>query len=144
MLFLVLTYCFRSTQLGYSFGYVSSSLPILVDKKLAERYQGEVDTIQDSTLTLVLTEKALFFGELSSFAENFYLPQKKYKITHENGSPQLDKFLFQLKKWKNKSDLKSDPLIFVVEGSVPVGLTIKSIDVLKPIFSNVILASGIR
>ena len=152
-----LTASIRTTSLAWSYGVVSTSIPVMEIEQPEESDFATHDdkdslyTIGEHTPMLVLGDQALYFGATKAFTENFYQIQDKTRIPHIDGSPQVSKLLKQLYSWQRERKLlqgiEKHPVMLLLPGEQwPMAVIIQIMAALKQskTYQTVILASTIE
>lgn len=126
-------YLLRAASLPARYGSVDFELPVLpvipADPKQHNFQELPRDEIRRTTPVVVLTEEAFYFGDIEAFSTNFSDQRQKFKIVHENQTPQTGKLVDAMRDWsKKRHDLQniapSRFAVFVPKGMIPINIVV--------------------
>ena len=140
----------RSVSLNWNYGLLKSKIPVLALKKDNPTGTPESSSriISSNTPVIVLGEEAFYFGDLSSFTKGYRQIRDKYKVPHQEGSPQMIQLQKAINRWKktkklNKGVKTDDFAILLPSEQWPVAVITQIMSFLKQYsgFRDIILAS---
>jgi hypothetical protein len=154
VIFAILGFSFRCLSLTWDFGVIRADIPVVrspfVDPLSDATNAREYDVIDHKTPAVVLTTDGFFFGEVKAFTEDLAEVRNKYKVTHDNGRPRLDKLWQDYQKWQGDLAKKngyrdSKVILFATEGSIPAPIVIQVVAGLRQMTGNkkIVIATGI-
>lgn len=153
----IASFTLRATSISWDFGVVDGVIPVAIsssvppqkglslEKNLGRKFLKE-QSINDSTIAVVLTRKALYFGPVGSFTKNYSNIRNKYFVDHLEGAPQIDVLKKTIALWaKAEKRALSKQVVLLPTSEIPMPIVIQTMAKLKEDrqFENVILGSGL-
>lgn len=153
----ITSFSLRASSISWNFGVVNANIPIAIsssvptekglslEHNLGRKFLKE-QTINDQTLTIVLTRKAFYFGPVDSFTKSYSNVRNKYFIDHLDGAPQIDVLKKTIELWtKAEKRALSKQVILVPSAEIPMPIVIQTMAKLTEDkqFKTVILGDGL-
>jgi hypothetical protein len=150
----IMTFLVRVLTLQGTYGSVGAVIPVVASniEDPARHNFREVpkEFVDGRTVTIAVTEKALFFGELQNFTRGIDDENMRYKIEHVEGSPQVGLLIGQLEAWiksrrMNENIPKEHLLVLLPTKNIPMPILLQIMQALKNTkqYDNIILGTGI-
>jgi hypothetical protein len=153
-LFFILTATMRLVMISGTYGQVLLEIPVIShpteDPSFHNFQELPQEVLKSTTPAVVITSESFFFGDLDSFSTSFSDVQKKFKIPHKNGAPQVSQLISTMDQWlRTRSKAENLPLsktlVVVPSGEIPLPIVIQVVATLNksPIFQHIILSNGL-
>ena len=156
----VITVLFLITALGKFIAYnggvglVKSSFPVFhlgfEDNSESTTKQTYSAEINNHTVAVVVTTKAIFFGGVNAFTSEIANIRNKFAVPHVDGSPQLSTTLKKMEQWITDRKLQRRPIdtdvaLLVPHGEVPMPIVIQLLDGINQsrLFGNTVISTGL-
>lgn len=147
-----LTFCLRSTFLSSTYGLVPLEIPVVAtppeDGGLHNFREKPSATFGGSSLAIVLTDSAFYFGPFKAFGEDYASGSEKFVVQHRDGAPDIDTLVRKVSAYQPKpgrNELNSGIILFIPSHEIPMPVVIQSVAGLRLGFpkARVILGGGI-
>lgn len=138
----------------WPYGVVPVTIPV-VPVSFDEPYyssatnQAPIESqMNQNTMTIVLGNKGLYFGEIKAFTESFYGVRDKIIIPLEDRRPDLDALIDEIREWRkikrSRGTVLNKIAILLPQDDWPMAIVIQVIHRLNrsDLFDHVVLASG--
>ncbi len=150
----IMSFLVRVITLQGTYGSVGGVIPVVshnIEDPAFHRFKETPNELIDArTVTVAITEKALFFGELKYFNSQLSDPSKRFRIDHIDGSPQIGQLITQLDTWsksrRQNENIPKDPLLVLLPTTkLPMPILIQIMAALKNTntYPNIVLGTGI-
>ena len=133
----------RATSISWKFGIVEAQIPIAISSTESKskglslennlgRKIKKGQTINDQTITILLTRKSFYFGTIEAFTKEYMNTRNKFQVDHLEGAPQIDVLLTTINLWsKNEKRALSQNVIFIPTPEIPMPIVIQTMAYLK-------------
>ncbi len=150
----ITSYLVRVVTLQGTYGSIGGVVPIVAanveDPAFHNVKEVPKELIDGRTVTIAITEDALFFGELKNFSSNLNDPSKRFRISHVDGSPQVGLLITQIESWLksrrvNENIPRDQMLVLLPTKKLPMPILLQIMQALKQTnqFPNIVLGTGI-
>jgi hypothetical protein len=153
----ITTFALRASSISWVYNTVSGSIPIAIhtkaslNKGLSLAHNIDRDTtsknmITESSLAIVLTRKAFYFGTAKSFSDDYSNIRNKIYIEHLNDAPQVDLLKKTITTWSKAEQYKLDRnVILIPSDEIPMPVIIQVMASLKKDgqFAQIVLGNGL-
>ena len=146
----VFVYVSRTVSLSWEIAHVNLHIPTMRQSPIQNLKDSKMTlqnhtsrSLSQNTMTLILNDSGLLFGQLSSFTRSSRL-QRIHEIPHNDRRPMIHTAIKKLRKITKKDGSKKGHLLFVPSPEWPVAIVVKLVQSLQEsnLFDKVVLGSG--
>jgi len=149
----ILIFAIRSLSMPADYGGIPVEIPVmpvfLEDPAHHTYRRGASYELQPSTATVVLTTRAIYYGDMNSFTSDYRSVRNKIVLHHIDGRPQLKGLLNTVKSWNRgrspDAQQQHEVVVFVPSGDIPAPIVLQIVEALRGegYFKRVVLGGGL-
>lgn len=151
------TFALRASSISWTYTTVSAKIPVAthtrapLPKGLSLTHNMKRDTsaqniIDETTLAVVLTRDAFYFGTAKSFTDDYRNIRDKFYIKHMNSAPQVDVLKKTIITWAKANQYNfGKKVILVPTDEIPMPVLIQVMASLRKDdqFKEIVLGNGL-
>ena len=141
----VSAYSFRLLTFPRHWTITEFDIPVVKEQNSIKSEDSEI--LRESTPTVVLTQKAIYYGSLGAFSKKFSERDEKFMVPHRQGHLQLAKLAENVKPWIAGAKIPSSHLAVIIPSSdTSLSSLVELVNFMRneKIFDTVILGGGIN